>query len=359
MATPTSLLWDRDPHTEAKHDMLRLYLDAWFPIIASRWQGTGATYAEGFAGPGEYTDGSKGSPIIALRAATRPDVAKHPTTLRMIFVEKDIGRLDHLVDLIDQLGLRRVRVDITAVPGTCEDDLLPALDRVSAWAGPMFVNLDGWGVDTRYHVVKRIGASPSAEVLITFQAQWFTRFADLVDVTAGDLVYGESGWRAVADLPNPAAKKQFLVERYLDRLREAGFQYTLTFEMVDEGGRTMFLVFGTQERLGLEKMKDAVWGVDKVSGQRFRDPRDVNQLSFEIIDSNPDLTLLKRQLLEQLEFGETTLAKLKEYALFRTVFKATHVDPAVRVLAEERKVERSSARRHDGVIVRLAPSTLF
>jgi three-Cys-motif partner protein len=359
MAAPTTLLWDRDPHTEAKHAMLSHYLNAWFPIIASRWASTGATFADAFAGPGEYTDGAAGSPIIALRAANRTDVARHPTTLRMVLVEKDGRRLQHLLGLIDRLHLRRSGVEITPVHGTCETDLLPALDRVAALDGPMFVNLDGWGVDTPYAVVERVGAGRSAEVLITFEAQWFTRFANLDDVAAGDRVFGETGWRAVAKELNPSAKKHFLVERYRNRLRDAGFPYALTFEMIDEGGHALFLVFGTGNPLGVEKMKDAMWRVDKVGGQRFRDPRDVNQLTFELVDSDPDLTLLKRQLLDQLDSGATTLAALKEFALIETIFKATHVDPAIRDLERRHKVERGSARSHEDVSVRLAPPSLF
>ena len=75
MAVPKEVVWDRDPHTEAKHDLLKVYLDAWFPIMASRWSSTGICYVDAFAGPGEYRDGSVGSPIIALDAACRSEVS--------------------------------------------------------------------------------------------------------------------------------------------------------------------------------------------------------------------------------------------------------------------------------------------
>jgi three-Cys-motif partner protein len=57
--------WDCPPHTKAKHEMLAKYLDAWYPIIAS-WNGR-LVFLDGFAGRGRYTDGSEGSPLIALR----------------------------------------------------------------------------------------------------------------------------------------------------------------------------------------------------------------------------------------------------------------------------------------------------
>lgn len=358
MAAPTETLWDRDPHTKAKHDMLAQYLHAWFPIIASRWASTGATFVDAFAGPGEYANGGWGSPIIALQAATRPDVGKYPTELRVVLIEKDASRAQHLDELINRLQLRRGGVTVVIVNGACETDLLPAIDAAGAWGGPMFVNLDGWGVDTPYSIIQRVGENRSSEVLVTFQSHWFTRFATLEDVDAGDLVFGESGWREVAQL-STVEKKRFLVDRYLGRVRDAGFEYTLTFEMVDEGGHELLLVFGTTNALGVEKMKDAMWAVDKVSGQRFRDPRDVNQQTFEVMNSNPDLSLLRKQLLGRLEDGEVSLESLKDFALLDTVFKRSHVDPAVRSLESTGAVERDAARRHEDVIVRLAPPTLF
>ncbi|WP_260326384.1 hypothetical protein [Streptomyces sp. TLI_185] len=44
--------------------------------------------------------------------------------------------------------------------------------------------------------------------------------------------------------------------------------------MNDEGNRKLYLIFGTQHELGLEKMKDAMWKVDPSYGVRYRDPRD-------------------------------------------------------------------------------------
>lgn len=66
MTKITSTIWNIEPHTEAKHEILRKYLDAWFPIM-TRWNGR-VLYIDGFAGPGEYIGGKYGSPIIATKA---------------------------------------------------------------------------------------------------------------------------------------------------------------------------------------------------------------------------------------------------------------------------------------------------
>ena len=63
---PKDTVWERDPHTEGKHLVLRHYLNAWLPILGS-WNGR-IVFLDGFAGPGEYKGGEDGSPIVALKA---------------------------------------------------------------------------------------------------------------------------------------------------------------------------------------------------------------------------------------------------------------------------------------------------
>ena len=67
MATPKKTLWDIEPHTRAKHEILKKYLEAWFPII-NRYNRK-IIYIDGFCGPGRYSGGEPGSPVIALDVA--------------------------------------------------------------------------------------------------------------------------------------------------------------------------------------------------------------------------------------------------------------------------------------------------
>ncbi len=85
------------PHTQAKHLILRRYLDRWFPILGKAEKAI--NYIDGFAGPGEYLSGDEGSPQIAIRAAMAhvqngslsPDVEIH-----FCFVEADTHSATHL-----------------------------------------------------------------------------------------------------------------------------------------------------------------------------------------------------------------------------------------------------------------------
>ncbi|MXZ97792.1 MAG: three-Cys-motif partner protein TcmP, partial [Acidimicrobiaceae bacterium] len=224
------------------------------------------------------------------------------------------------------------------------------------WDGPVFANLDGWGVDADYRVVQRIAQQRSSEVLITFKDQFFIRFPD-GDQKAGERVFGHSHWRNVDQL-HTAEKKPFLLDLYRQGLRSAGFEYVLTFEMLDEGGHSLHLFFGTTNKVAVERFKDGLWKVDGVSGQRFRDPRDPNQLSFDIRD--PDFTPLESRILELLGERDHNLEELREDALLETIYKKSHVKPAADRLIDRRKViQVSTGPSYADRVLRLAEPQLF
>lgn len=67
MSEKIGVTWSIPPHTQAKHEILRYYLGAWFPILATTRHRL--LYIDGFTGPGEYKGQEDGSPIIALKVA--------------------------------------------------------------------------------------------------------------------------------------------------------------------------------------------------------------------------------------------------------------------------------------------------
>ena len=98
MAAPSGVTWDLLPHTATKHEILRLYLGAWFPILGI---GTARElyYFDGFAGPGEYIGGEPGSPLIALDAAVQV-ASRLPSAVHFVFSELEAPRAQHLDQLL-------------------------------------------------------------------------------------------------------------------------------------------------------------------------------------------------------------------------------------------------------------------
>src|SRR5688572_25838677 len=89
VSAPRTKLWSIEPHTRAKHEILRRYLEAWTAILGTSNQRV-IQYVDGFAGPGAYSGGEEGSPIIALKAALAHQ-ARIPssTKVRFLFIEEN------------------------------------------------------------------------------------------------------------------------------------------------------------------------------------------------------------------------------------------------------------------------------
>ena len=359
MAVPTETLWARDPHTAAKHTLLRRYMSAWFPIMARQFDEIGITFFDGFAGPGEYTNAQESSPTIAMEQALRPEVTRWGTETRLVFVEVDRGRAERLESLLDArfpLATRPPGLVMRVHRGKCGDLFDQVIAAVGGWDGPVFANLDGWGADTNYEIVQRIAQQQSSEVLVTFEDQFFIRFAK-GEQQAGERVFGHSDWRRVDQLPT-AEKKPFLLDLYREGLHSAGFPHVLTFEMIDEGGHSLHLFFGTTNKVAVRKFKDGLWEVDGVSGQKFRDPRDPNQMSFDIL--HPDFTPLESRILGLLDGRDYSMAELCEDALLETIYRETDVKPAVDRLVDQRKVDQvSTGRFYADRVLCLAAQQLF
>ncbi len=101
MPAPTSTPWPIEPHTRAKHAILERYSKAWFAVLGqSRF--SELVYIDGFAGPGRYSQGEDGSPIIALRAALAYRGLKLPP-MTFLFVESKKERADMLRGILSEM----------------------------------------------------------------------------------------------------------------------------------------------------------------------------------------------------------------------------------------------------------------
>ncbi|MFE1166349.1 three-Cys-motif partner protein TcmP [Nocardiopsis sp. NPDC058789] len=350
MATPKDTVWPLDPHTQAKHLIISEYLKAWYPICAGG-QFKEFTYAEGFAGPGVYVGEEPGSPVVALDVfLRRRELLRPGQHLNVLLIEERGDRLEELrrqVDRkFDEYGGRPSQLTVTFRKGECTTALLPTLQKLTPRRSPFFAVLDGWGGPDAIplDIARSAANRPGGEVLVTFQPQHLVRFATTENgAQAGDRCFGSDDWRAVVDQPKKM-KKKFLVDCYRNSLFKAGFRYAASFEMRDEKKNELHLVFASNHLKGLTKMKEAMWKVDKQHGVRFRDPRDPDQLEF-YFEEKPELSPLRRALLNKLEEGPGEVSELREFALCETVYRDVHAGMVLKDLLKVGTIESSTGKR--------------
>jgi three-Cys-motif partner protein len=358
-------LWDLQPHTLAKHEILRRYLEAWFPILSSF--NKRIVYIDGFAGPGEYAGGEPGSPVIAMETALGHS-RQLADEVVMLFIEERADRFQHLQGLVNSRQLPSW-LTVEVHHGRFDEQMIAILDYIEdqgASIAPTFAFIDPFGYShTPMSLVSRLMANPKCEALITFVYESVNRFVtwDNQENQAHlDGLFGTPEWRSVGGLDDPLDRRTFLHDLYVKQLRDmAAISFVRSFQMINDGNRTeYFLFFGTNGFPGLKKMKYAMWGADPIRGVQFSDATDQTQtLLFE---AEPDFEQLRRLLLDWGAGTERSVEEIETYVVEETPFAHTHYKRVLKDFEKEGTVEivRSSRQRRwaypKGTVLRFTDS---
>jgi three-Cys-motif partner protein len=268
------ITWPIEDHTVAKHRLLESYLGAWLPILAT--QSKGLNYFDGFAGPGEYTGGEDGSPVIALRTATQHKL-KLDSEIYFLFIENDPARAAHLESLLATRfpGLPsgwKFHVE-TATFDRSISTLLDEFDKRGAKLAPTLVFVDPFGfTEFPMSTLQRILASRRCELFVTFMSGFISRFLEPDRRSALDALFGCSEWASAKSLSG-RERIDFLVRLYERQLGAIPAKvFVRSFEICDTNDRPLYhLVFATKNIRGLEEMKEAMYRLDRTGAYRFSD----------------------------------------------------------------------------------------
>ena len=314
--------WTPDPHTLAKHRLLREYLKAWLPIVGKAAQRV--IFVDAFAGPGQYDDGTDGSPIVVLKMA-RDHAHQTTAELTCLFLEEDVEREAQLGRVVDALQESLpANVKTKRRRGSFVDHFRPA-SRFIRWqydrAYPTFYFVDPFGFShTPFSCVEAMLRGKRAEVFINFMYEEVNRFLS-VDRHASDFdeLFGSSFWRSVLGLERAEDRKRAIYNLYKAQLQKCA-KYVVSFEMRNSSNSTdYFLFFATNNLLGLERMKEAMWTVDSSGSFRFSDYQHARgrQLLFATADSFPDL---REALLENFTGAEVPVEEVSDWVAAETPF---------------------------------------
>ena len=287
-----------------------------------------------FAGPGRYSKGEDGSPVIALRIAVEQTAQN--TTVMFLFVDLKQERADVLqttVDSIDRPATFRVKVAGGQSFDEAFEEFLAYFTDRNRPLPPTFAFIDpfGWkGVP--FSIVQKIMSYQSCEVLVTFMYEEINRFL-LQDQQKEnfDAFFGTSDWRNCLTIAGAARRNRFLHDLYIRQLREAAsVTFVRSFEMRNEHDVTdYFLFYGTNSIKGMQKMKEAMWKVDTAGEFSFSDATDPNQM---VLFGEPATGILKKQIVERFRGQETTVGAVEEFVLAETAFRETHYKKILQAL---------------------------
>jgi three-Cys-motif partner protein len=370
---PESTVWELEPHTRAKHELLRRYLGAWFPIMAFG-RNPRVLFLDGFAGPGVYANGEPGSPIIALDTlVTHTHFDKFDgTEFVFLFVETDPDRFasleEELVQYWEHRGGQPANIKVQTFNDTFEaaaGGVLDAMREQKAQLAPPLAFIDpfGWS-GVPLELIADLLSFDKCEVLFNFMYDSVNRF--VTDERPGvakhfAALFGSSeGEHQDAAGLSGDDRKRFLRDLYMARLQEVGgFRFVRSFELMDvERGRTAYyLMFGTRHQRGLAVMKEAMWALDPAGGVRFSGFAGDQEMLFE---PEVDVGPLRTAIFERYAGASVRVEEIERFVIEETDFKTTHYKKLVLKVLEQDGLIRCETERKmsntypDGTVLRFA-----
>lgn len=203
-----------EPHTKAKHEILRRYLGAWFPILSTH--SGRIIYLDGFAGPGVYQGGEDGSPVIALETAVNHFLGQKLTKTEILFffIEQDKARAQKLKDVLAN-RFPKLPSNIKYIVEGAEfaptfQEALDKLDEQGGKLAPTLAFLDPFGFSGMpMELIARLLKCTKCEVLITFMASFIRRFNDDARESALNELYATDEWKKLRKIADPDERLKF------------------------------------------------------------------------------------------------------------------------------------------------------
>jgi three-Cys-motif partner protein len=337
VAVPKDTIWAVEPHTTAKHQILRKYLDAWLPILGKYNQRI--VYIDGFSGPGEYVGGEPGSPIIALEAASTHR-SQLGGELVFWFVEERADRVAHLRSRIAALRLP-AHFKIHAEQGTFAEELpsiLAALDAEKPGAAPTFALIDPFGfAGIPYALINRLLRKNKSEVLITFMVDSINRWLTHPDDTIRTHIAETFGTEQAVSIAFGSGDRANALKNLYQRQLQQVARFVRYFEMRDRDNRVVYyLFFASNNSLGHVKMKEAMWKVDPMGDFTFSDATNPNQaLLFSEHSIAPLVETLVRRFRRK---GQVPIEQVETFVNDETGYLRKHMGEALLHLEAEGKL---------------------
>lgn len=337
MAKPMQSLWDIEPHTKAKHEILERYLDAWFPILATYNQRV--IYLDGFCGPGRYKGGEDGSPIIALKKALNHFGRLQNREVTFIFIDERKDRIDHLISEIASMNIPSnftIYTEVSEFEKTVSQ-ILQDLKSKNLNLAPTFAFVDPFGFKgIPFSIIKELLNNPKTEVFINIMAEFINRFIDHPDASTRQHIVDLFGTTQVLQtIAIRGNRLEALKQLYQSQLQTCA-KYVRYFEMQDEQGRTIYyLFFASKHPLGFVKIKEAFWKVDPESGFHFSDKTNPAQMILLSVDPSQDLV----KIIENEFSGKRVrVSVIQQFVEEETSYIAKHMRQALNIMESEGKI---------------------
>lgn len=341
--------WEYREHTKVKHILLEKYLSAWIPILGK--YNPKICYFDGFAGRGEYIDGSLGSPLIALKVADRQ--SQYFGKVICFFIEKNKDNFENLEKVLEREKSNiKTWQKIEIIKENDEfanvtEGIFEYLGEKKSILVPSFFFVDPFGFGgIPFETIKTILSNPKTEVFFTFMVRDITRFIThekLYETFSG--LFGNNKWKDILDSSKENVELA-LRDLYRENLHtEADVKYTLAFRVsTSEKVQTLYyLIHASNNLKGHSIMKNIMFNQSAVGNFAYLGPKDLAaKHQTKLFDIN-NIDDLKKHLVERFKGRAVEYAKIQEEVCEPWYFEPPYIDKhyreALKELEKENKIK--------------------
>jgi three-Cys-motif partner protein len=259
--------------SKVKARIVSKYFEAWAKVMISSVRGRGdrVAYVDLFAGPGDYRDGTKSTPVMVLeKALADPDMCNMLVTL---FNDKQRENAASLKQVINALpGIEQLKYEPQIWTEEVGSELVKLFELTRLVPTLLFV--DPWGYKgLSLDLLRSVLSNWGCDCIFFFN---YNRVNPALNNPAVrehmNMLFGEQRAGRIRDelaRLNPAERESLIVEEMWQALQETGANFVLPFCFKNEHGTrtTHHLIFASKHFKGYEIMKGIMAGESSIQEQ--------------------------------------------------------------------------------------------
>jgi three-Cys-motif partner protein len=261
-------VWASDPHTQVKHLVYRHYLECWMAKILQIFPE--ATIVDAFAGPGVYTDGAPGSPVVTARTFLEHSAYRRFNRLHLICLEERPDRAARLRREITSLPTSP-QLRITVIEGVFAEQQasLSAMAHAGQRDRPVLWLLDPFNLKSvPFDMVTACMAGERDEVLLTLFTDELHRFCQRAGFDKAMTPYfGGTHWQPAVAVRGAGARKEEFAAAYQNSLAQRRLLSGKFAVRLSNRSARYHLILTTHSEAGLRCWNPVTWKLDRYSGQ--------------------------------------------------------------------------------------------
>ncbi len=316
-----------------KHEILKRYLDRWYPILSSF--NNRILFFDCFAGKGKHKTGEEGSPLVALKQLlnhkNRNKILRS-TKVDYIFIEFKTKHTKNLEQELNKLKPLPQNVTIKIINNDFEKSVSSYLNIVKKKYikfPPSFFFVDPFGFKLSLKILNRILSYRYNEILINFMYRYINIAINNPNHGQEENLnnlFGTTEWKYIKNIDNPEEREKYILNLFTSQLSST---YNIKIPFLGGNNATKYyLIHSSNDKKAVEKMKEAIW--KSIPKNNFKVSIKDKYKYYKLIKPKINLHELELWLWDNFTDKEIYITKIYN-KLINTIYRKKHLHKIIKI----------------------------